>query len=306
MDRFPLANETFCVTNTSLLKQAALLFDRVYCPPNQIEHYNIPKEIIFYSFQGEVVTKKLVIEAWYRMVSHLENTEDKKAIDRLSEDEFLHKMTSEFKNLSEKQNNVREIINNIYIKKISEGYSQVGFYVTPVFSSQIACDTVFPPGDSRTYQAVFNNLPLVSNDISWEQVLEFRKDSIACGHYRELRIWLNDALKTKSVTEATDIIGQRIDKYEWAIKKHGLETLTGSLKILLDSKYVAAITTGAGIAGLVGGPIWALVAGGSLALGKVAIWISERLIELEDIKRSRYSEVALIYEIKRKFGSEKS
>jgi hypothetical protein len=116
---------------------------------------------------------------------------------------------------------------------------------------------------------------------------------------------MKDVLMSKSTGEAVDIIGTKLDKYEWAIKKHGLKTITGSLSSVLDNKFIAALATSSGAAGLIGGPIWALLSSGSLVIGKLALHIGDRLIELEDIKRGENSEVAFIYEAKKTFQKKK-
>jgi len=197
-------------------------------------------------------------------------------------------------------------IDELILSSIAESYSERGINVVPIYESEIMFDSEFGSGSELAYSALLNNLPLVQESgISWDQVLEFRKDKDAVWKYRSLRLWFRDGLQAKSIQEANDIIEDKIAKYEFAIRKHGLRTITGSLSSIIDSKYVAGLAMGSGVAALIGGPIWSLIAGGSLAIGKIAVEIADRLIDLSDIKRGLNSEIAIVYEAKRQFGNKK-
>lgn len=135
--------------------------------------------------------------------------------------------------------------------------------------------------------------------------MEFRSDSDALRKYRDLKLWLASGLNSDSLAHATDSIAKRIDDYEWAIKKHGLKTSTGLLGYLIDSKNLLSTSVGAGIGGYLTGETWAALAGGGLVLtAEIVAFAANRLIDLAAVKRGANSEIAVLYEIKKKLDQE--
>jgi hypothetical protein len=93
--------------------------------------------------------------------------------------------------------------------------------------------------------------------LTWDQVKQVRSDKESLAAYRNFHLWLND-FHPKSEREATDVIGQKLDDYRAAIRKHGLKTRQETFKLIasIPSRFgasVPAATTGAAIGyGLLG------------------------------------------------------
>ena len=188
------------------------------------------------------------------------------------------------------------------IRSIARQYSYAGNTVIPLYGTDAAFEHEFPKGVQTAYCGALKAISVVCpNSLSFSQVIDFRNDAEAVRKYRALRLWLRDGLQAGSVTEATDRILAKLDAYEWSIRKHGLKTINGALSAVLDSKTFVTATAGAGLAHVVGGPLWAALAGGAIVSSRCSVWLAERKIELEDIKRGPNSEVALFYEMKSKF-----
>jgi hypothetical protein len=162
---------------------------------------------------------------------------------------------------------------------------------------------ILEPGKSQAYRAALDGLEIIDEkSLTPDQVNEFRGDREARRKYRELHRWLSSGLQAGSVGEASDILHAKLDAYDWAIRKHGLKTVTGALHTLLDSRQLAAIAGGAGLGAMMAGPVWGAVAGGLLVGANVATWLADRATELEDVRRGKDSEIAIIYEARKKFG----
>lgn len=182
-------------------------------------------------------------------------------------------------------------------------WARRGHPISMMFPTELAFAAHFPSGNSLVYQAALHNLPEIIEDATpWQQILDFRNDEDALRKYRALRLWL-ESLKAESVAQAADIIAQKIEDYEWALHKHGMKTAIGGLSSILDSKAIATIAGGAGVAGLMTGPVGSAIAAGAIIVGKVAVWLAERKLEEQEIKRGPGSEIAIICEAKKLAGN---
>ena len=283
-DNFPKKGETCAACSIMFQKTASLLFDRVW---------NLKDSVVWWSPNGTTGKEIRADEILERISFHVS----------IIDEEIKRQVIKKAKRLS------RKARNNLYISDLamrftSELYSKKGIEVVPFYHSETKFKEEYEPGSKNAYQAVLENLQVVNEfELSWDQVLEFRKDKQALNHYRNLRTWISDTLKGTSLEEAKNIISQRLEDYEWAIKKHGLETKIGTFKCVIDSKFITALATGGGIAGLLGGPVWAALTGSLITLSKISLYIAERKLDFEDIKRK--NEIALIYEIRKEFGKPK-
>ncbi len=160
--------------------------------------------------------------------------------------------------------------------------------------------TVLPVGNHHVYQGVLNNVPVViEQDLTWHQVLEFRRDAEARRKYRDLHIWLQQQMKVESEQHVTALIAQRLEDYRWAIRKHGLKS---SLEAISSFVSLSSIVPPAGIlvAAQMGiTPVAGALVGGALAVAGATAWIAKRLLDLEDIKRGQHREVAYLYALQR-------
>jgi len=267
----PHFSETCTISNINHSKLSALLFDKIWVGTRTKEETNdafidVPEEVTF----GNSKIESEAVEIF-----------KKKSI-----------LT---------QNNIGLIV-PLFIRSLAESFAKNNIIVTPTFESKQSFQYEYPDGNSLACQAVLNNIAIVDNDaISWNQVLEFRKDPEAARKYRALRIWLHEGIEAKSISQATDIIGKKIDDYEWAIKKHGLKTITGILTSFFDLKTVSALATGAGFGAFAGGSVGASLIAGLIVTSKIVATVADKKIDLEALNKDKYSQIALICEIKEQF-----
>ncbi len=171
----------------------------------------------------------------------------------------------------------------------------------PMYDSAEARDAEYQAGDTPVLVAAIDGLQVVDeNSLDVQQILEFRKDPTAKSKFRRLRHWADKELTGKSSSFISDAISQRLEDYEWALKKHGIITVTGVLSELLDSNLLKGV--GATIAGLgLANADWRLVAaaGTSIVLGKTVLSVSKMRIDMNEVKRGTGSEVAIVHELKK-------
>ena len=129
-----------------------------------------------------------------------------------------------------------------------------------------------------------SNIPLIDTEnSSWEQIMELRKDSESKKKLRRLRLFfLNNYVgKTKDFIE--DDLCQRLDDYENTRKKHGFDTAMSTLDILLDANTLQAAAVAGFTTGLFGGPIVGMASGVTIELGKVLIELGKKQANISNL-----------------------
>lgn len=194
------------------------------------------------------------------------------------------------------------------IQKIQSGIRLIGASVAEkigrqpaiIFNSQSAYQNEFLNGPQHVLTAALKKIAMVDEEnLTWEQVLEFRKDAEARTKYRRLVRWIDSELKDKSPEEVQDVIAIRLDDYEWGIKKHGMKTMLGSLACVLDPKFITSAATVVGASALAGGELWAALSAVILPVGRAALSFGLSYIDALDARREDNYEVAYIRDIKK-------
>jgi hypothetical protein len=151
---------------------------------------------------------------------------------------------------------------------------------------------------------VISDIALVEEEkLSWEQVLEFRRDKSARRKYRRFIRWWSHAIDSATPSQLHDDIAAKLDDYEWSLKKHGLVAATGALSCILDPKFVAGVSVAATAASMLGGGLWAALASSGLTIGRATVSISTALIEGADERHRTNGEVAYLHEVQKRLGT---
>ena len=275
---FPRPGESLAMS-VMTPKTAALAFDRVYRIP--VVNDPVPTEIGFYCGTVPEVAfwgGGLIISAVEQIgidIGELKSTQPASA----REAESLRFITSEF----------RQMLNTI---------------PTIFYHSSAGYESDFPQGTHQVLTAAITNIAMVDEkSLSWDQVLEFRKDHETRAKYRRLVRWVDSELRTRSASEVQDAIAIRLDDYYWALKKHGLKASLGALSCMLDPKFLGTTSASIAASALAGGEVWAALAAGTLIIGQAAVSAGTALVNgLEERRKENY-EVAYVYEVQKRLGT---
>ena len=171
---------------------------------------------------------------------------------------------------------------------------------TLFYANKTSQQADFSSGPRSVLTAALTNLQIVKEeDLSWEQVEEFRRDDSARQKYRRLVRWIDRELECNDCAAIEDMIAIRLDDYEWALKKHGLKASLGSLSSVIDPKFLSATSVAVGGITLAAGEIWGLFVGTSIVIGKVAAEFATMKIDGEDERREKNFEIAYVHEVKK-------
>jgi hypothetical protein len=161
----------------------------------------------------------------------------------------------------------------------------------------------------ETVEVKLMNMGIVdTSNVTWEQIVEIKQDESAVKKLRNFRLFAYENFNGKSMSYISDRIDQKMDEYELACKKHGLELVSSSVSMLLDSKSLL------GLSAIVAASIWAgnWQVASAAAIGETLIETSKLTINVL-MKRHEYTayrtnhELAYLFHLKEKFnGNQKS
>ncbi len=286
LNRAPSAGETCVFSNPKYWKRDALLFDRVYARvhPSDSRGPDIPIEASFgvQKIEEELWGMQLAVGlGWAMGISVGPKDEVQKA----------HADAQKVNEVDEERG-------------LTKVYWRGGIMASWSFGEQGLYLRRFSDGESIAYQGALQNLPIVvGDDATWGQILEFRHDKESTRKYRDLKVWLGEGVNAKSAEHAADIIGQKIENYRWAIKKHGLKTITGTITQLFEWKRSGLALAAGGAVAAFGGPLLGALASGLVGLGQIGVHIAEQHISHEEVLRGEDREIAILYEAQEKFGT---
>lgn len=264
-------------------KTAALAFDRVFRFPTLIDP--IPESAGYYcATMSEIMPQMLII-----MMEAAKET-------GLAVDFNL----DEFSSISPQQKAINE--RKSLTRMFSQQSSQFSLHPTIIYANQSDESDVSKDSKSVLTTAL-TNLQIVDEEkLSWDQVLEFRKDPDAVAYYRRITRFIDGSIVGRSQAELEDVLSDRLENYEWSIKKHGIRAKLGSISATLDPKFLSATSLVAGSAAIAGGAVWGALAGLTIALGKAAVSFGTARIEGQDELRASNFEIAYVHEVKKRLG----
>lgn len=287
---------------------AALCFDRVWSIP--LDGTNCPPEIAFNSNTDAELVSALLFHTIEKNKNEFEDLPDpqklaKVLVDGDSDTLFQnHDLLAAYSAalfaltlVGKFEVTTTNILNGFNRTICDHLMSNLNRNVFPVYHHESIRKQDFKSGDYRVLVASLQHLEVVIEDhLTWEQVVEFRKDSESKTNFRQIIHWLDSQMVGKSNQFIIDEIGVKLDLYRAALRKHGVKTKIGVLSSLINSKALLSslVTMGGSI--VAGEPLWGSLATGGVLLGKVLISIGESKIELEGV-REKYKDIAFLAQL---------
>ncbi len=198
-------------------------------------------------------------------------------------------------------------VQNAYIRLNCESlWQECKVLATPIYNSPVNMNAAYREGGYDTIALTISHLNIVDESaLQWGQVIEFRKDEEARVQYRRLIRWLDDEMIGKSQAFIADEIARRLDMYRWSLRKHGIQSVLGHISGMLDARVILGETTAAeALSFLKKQPLWSLLAAEAVIGDKTTVTVADASLDIDDVKRGPNSEVAYLYEVEKKLGSQ--
>lgn len=279
--RLPAKHESVAVT-TMLPKTAALMFERVWDPNTPLAR-GTPDSIATYGATD--------VEIWLVAIALINSCASKEVSERFNRIVYRQSVGPIFNKPGSVIRDVSEALTAAY-----------GMRATSLYPDAVGRDAEYVSGDHNVTVAALSEIHVVDESaLTWEQVEQFRQDTDARRHYRRLVHWLDAEMAGRTTSFIADEMSERLENYEAALRKHGIQTALGSLAALIDPGFLAAASVAVSAAAVSGGGIFAAITAGGLALARGAISVISKRIDLRDEVR-KTSEIAFIHELKEKMA----
>jgi len=168
---------------------------------------------------------------------------------------------------------------HLYQKRCREN----GIIAYPVFRSGDAFSGYWQDGSEPHVQLNINNIQIIDpSKLSWDHIIEMRKDSNFREKLRSFRLLFASEYKDKDPNFVMDSLHQKIADYERACKQHGIDLVTGTLNQMISSKSTIGAAGLVILGALTHDPAinnWSIVAGAALEFAGLAIHVIEKRIE---------------------------
>ena len=293
--------QTCAVATARAAKRAALLFDWVYKDsyfsaepfgelPDEIAlEVTFPDGALFRAAQDAYVATPV-------QVIHEQIFNDLPELVRLQ----IEGPTAEFlkEYLRQSRRDHAELHRKV-VPMFARALQAQGIRALPVYDEETLAHTSWLSGPETAFQAALDAIPMaVEESLSWEQILDFRSDTDAVQKYRRLKSFLASSLADVPYDKAVAILDKYLTDYDWAIRKHGITTVSGTLSIVITSAAVTGAASGASSAAAGLSPLWAAAAGAGITVAKVALWLVERRVAKNDILLGESGQVAWLHEFR--------
>jgi hypothetical protein len=288
-------------------KLAALCYDRVYgTVESEDDKDYIPDSIRFSGATETELQAKAVIDygdaifSW--MKSELIRENMKESVDKLRKDVPVNAAIYAIKMMRDcysNRFNTDELL-MLFQKRIAKDFARAyEIPVVPIFQHSGISDFLYFGGEREAVWMTLHNIHIPDEKLlEWSQILEFRKDEDAKRKYRKLLYWLDKEMIGKSQSFVEESISINLEEYEIAMKKHGLKTIVATVEQALDGRIITGASSAVGALTLSGYPIFGILAGAGLIIGKIAVQLAKAKISFDDVEIGMHSEISWIYKLK--------
>ena len=301
------APDETCVIANRTPKTAAMFFDKVWSP-----HPATPDEIRMYGdseFERVVVTYSFLAAWGPDRIACLAEREDAPQfppglIARFVE-EVLSRQSRRAAELiferygQDAESNSADGIFGLVDRLISELLYEKRGLAPPIFlEKDTDYESQYRYGDVSTVVATLSKLGVIDEkELTWEQVLEFRKDVENRRKVNSLVHFFDENWRGAPIEVIQYSLEKKLENYVRGLKKHGVKTVLGTLKVVASSKLVVGAASAGGTAVMLHEPMTALAAA-ALTVTGCALSISEQLRDLKDFQSSQ-REIAFVHSLQR-------
>jgi hypothetical protein len=105
------------------------------------------------------------------------------------------------------------------------------FDIIPIFDLFVPEKEVEIGKEYKILEIVLNKFPIIDDNVSWEQLIEYKNDPMSTSKFLALRNWMIDISKGNYTSkEVSEKFNYLFSEYSQHLKQHNLQSTTGSIK----------------------------------------------------------------------------
>lgn len=273
------------------LKQAALFFDRIIPVEDSSEIYKFrdvsERSVVEMTFRGKDILRNLLgvaeLEAsnvWVWIASLLYAAQKVRGDKHGQTDRHISLARAYIENLQLPEE--PSLFQMFQSRNFRECFAAIAETIS-MESTSILLPEEVSASDSLCEDEIsiaLMNIPLVdTSKVSWEQILEYRKNEEAKSKLRNLRLFLHTNYEQKSSAYIEDDLGKRLDDYLNTCKDYGFETTVSMLGAVMKSKNLMLAGSTSLVAAILGASTTATIAalvGASIEIANISLEIAKR------------------------------
>lgn len=188
-----------------------------------------------------------------------------------------------------------------YIKYWSSFFGVIEPAVLLPANAEAQCAKQNSQGEDLVVELVAAKL-IDTENLEWEQIYEVRRDEDSRRKLRNLRLFLHEHYSDRSVSFIEDDLARRLEDYEEARKRHGLDTVNSVLSETLSATNLISFLGTGFAASIFGGAIAGIGSATILEIGKIALTLDRRKSIMSKLKEDH--ELAYCIKIQEKAKNE--
>ncbi len=144
---------------------------------------------------------------------------------------------------------------NSYMYEIKKQCDKKGIVSVVFYQSNNTFDGYGAHGSEKYLDLSISNIPVIdTNNLTWEKILELRRDSDFTKKIRDFRTFYADNYKDKDRNFIIDDVNKKIDEYKMICKKNELEFKHGITRQILHSKSLLSVSVLTFYGAMIGDP----------------------------------------------------
>lgn len=285
--------KTIAIGQTKDMKIASLFFDRVLPLVGPKSNPHIPDEILFDGWQNYIAKP-------FELQDHLHHAEIKLA--KLKKSQAKGWSVFDDPKVRSYSSDLMYFYLNENIIGIKDRLAKQNLSSMPIFTDDAYYSFFNSAYPEKSIEVVLSSAPLIDpKKLEWEQIVDIRHDKRFREKARNFRLFLFENYADKSQQYIVESLEKKLDEYESACKKHGVNLVLSTLKTTLDSQSLLATLGVTATAILLGQPIvasGALATGVTIEIGKLVIGIVENRMSMREFKGQ--SDISYLFDIRQK------
>jgi hypothetical protein len=194
---------------------------------NHLLHkFNLTEILDFvYKESGKKVTPEL--EPFYFIHSKIPRSQLPKKFPKKPTNNIAPKIIAEYQESVNQSEDAATRVSSVFLNTFSKDET------IPLLQKDIIIDS---SNKANVLEVILSKMPIPDEKVSWEKIIEYRKDPDTTAKFNALRVWMQDISRQNySKKEISDRIDHLLHEYEQHLNFHKLKYTHGTFRVFITT-----------------------------------------------------------------------